>query len=142
MPHHSRVTRRLGVKTALAASVALPLSSTALSSRPAPAEERPGRPLEVMSFNLRFASAAEPHSWAVRRPVMRHLLRRERPHVIGTQEGLYRQLLDIGADLGPAYDWIGTGRAAAGTSSRRSSTTPAGSPRWSTTTSGSPTPRT
>ncbi|GAA3501675.1 endonuclease/exonuclease/phosphatase family protein [Streptomyces prasinosporus] len=110
MPHRSRVTRRLGLKTALAASVTLPLSSTALSPGPAPVEERPGRPLEVMSFNLRFASAAEPGSWAVRRPVMRRLLRRERPHVIGTQEGLYQQLRDIEADLGPSYDWIGTGR--------------------------------
>ncbi|MFI9822650.1 endonuclease/exonuclease/phosphatase family protein [Streptomyces sp. NPDC052013] len=111
MPHHRRVTRRLGLRTALAASVALPLSSTALSPAPASAEERLRRPLEVMSFNLRFASTAEPNSWAARRPVMRQLLRRERPHVIGTQEGLYQQLRDIEADLGPAYDWIGTGRA-------------------------------
>ncbi|GHI09641.1 endonuclease [Streptomyces cellostaticus] len=64
-----------------------------------------------MSFNLRFASTAEPHSWTVRRPVMRALLHRERPHVIGTQEGLYQQLRDIDGDLGPHYDWIGTGRA-------------------------------
>ncbi|MER5993286.1 endonuclease/exonuclease/phosphatase family protein [Streptomyces viridosporus] len=110
MPHPSHVTRRLGLKAALTASVALPLASTALPPGPASAKERPDRPLEVMSFNLRFASAAEPHSWAVRRPVMRDLLRRERPHVIGTQEGLYPQLRDIEADLGPAYDWIGTGR--------------------------------
>jgi endonuclease/exonuclease/phosphatase family metal-dependent hydrolase len=111
VPTRSRVTRRLGLKSALAASVVLPLSSTALPPGPAPADERPGRPLRVMSFNLRFASPAEPNSWAARRPVMRQLLRRERPHVLGTQEGLYRQLRDIGADLGPSYDWIGTGRA-------------------------------
>ncbi|MEU2386683.1 endonuclease/exonuclease/phosphatase family protein [Streptomyces sp. NPDC012461] len=111
MPHRARVPRRLGLKTALAASVALPLSSTALSPAPVSAGEGPARPLEVMSFNLRFASPAEPHSWAARRPVMRQLLRRERPHVIGTQEGLYGQLRDIATDLGPAYDWIGTGRA-------------------------------
>lgn len=63
-----------------------------------------------MTFNLRFASTAEPNSWAVRRPVMRELLRQESPHVIGTQEGVYQQLRDIGSDLGPHYDWIGTGR--------------------------------
>jgi endonuclease/exonuclease/phosphatase family metal-dependent hydrolase len=63
-----------------------------------------------MTFNLRFASTAEPNSWAVRRPVMRELLRREAPHVIGTQEGIYQQLRDIDSDLGPHYDWIGTGR--------------------------------
>ncbi|MGP4088893.1 endonuclease/exonuclease/phosphatase family protein [Streptomyces sp. KR55] len=111
MPNHSRVTRRLGLKTALAAAVALPLSSTALPPLPASAEVSAGRRLEAMSFNLRFASTSEPNSWAVRRPVMRELLRRERPHVIGTQEGLYQQLQDIEADLGPHYDWIGTGRA-------------------------------
>lgn len=131
MPHRSRVTRRLGLKSALAAAVALPLSSTALSSSAASAEERAStgervsaedrdtelsprpadRRLRTMSFNLRFASTTEPNSWAVRRPVTRELLRRARPHLIGTQEGLYQQLLDIEADLGPHHDWIGTGRA-------------------------------
>ncbi|WP_338775941.1 endonuclease/exonuclease/phosphatase family protein [Streptomyces sp. DG1A-41] len=110
MPH-LRVTRRLGLKTALAGAVALPLSSTAVSPVSASAEGRSDGHLEVMSFNLRFASAAEPNSWAARRPVTRALLRRERPHVIGTQEGLYQQLQDIEADLGAHYDWIGTGRA-------------------------------
>ncbi|MET7849864.1 endonuclease/exonuclease/phosphatase family protein [Streptomyces avermitilis] len=107
MPNTSRVTRRTGIRTAAAAAVALPL----LSTSPASASRNRGRRLDVMTFNLRFASASEPHSWAVRRPVMRELLRRERPHVIGTQEGLYQQVRDIGADLGPHYDWIGTGRA-------------------------------
>jgi endonuclease/exonuclease/phosphatase family metal-dependent hydrolase len=111
VPNHSRLTRRLGLQTALAAAAALPLSGTALSAAPASAAEAAGDALRVMSFNLRFASTAEPNSWAVRRPVTRELLRRERPHVLGTQEGLYQQLRDIDADLGPHYDWIGTGRA-------------------------------
>ncbi|MEV6167120.1 endonuclease/exonuclease/phosphatase family protein [Streptomyces sp. NPDC051954] len=113
MPQHSRVTRRLGLKTALAAAIAVPLSSTALSGPSASAEESRsanGR-LEVMSFNLRFASTTEPNSWTVRRPVMRELLRREGLHLIGTQEGLYQQVRDIESDLGAHYDWIGTGRA-------------------------------
>jgi endonuclease/exonuclease/phosphatase family metal-dependent hydrolase len=63
-----------------------------------------------MSFNLRYASASAPHSWAERRPVTRKLLRRESPHLIGTQEGLYQQLRDIEQDLGAGYAWIGTGR--------------------------------
>ncbi|MBC9729702.1 endonuclease/exonuclease/phosphatase family protein [Streptomyces sp. TRM68367] len=110
MPNHRRVTRRLGLKAALAAAVTAPLSSTALSAPPAAAEESGGRPLRVMSFNLRFASTTEPNSWTVRRPVMRALLHREAPHLIGTQEGLFPQLLDIDADLGARYDWVGTGR--------------------------------
>ncbi|MEU6097029.1 endonuclease/exonuclease/phosphatase family protein [Streptomyces sp. NPDC047079] len=111
MPHLSRVTRRLGLKTAVAAAAALPSSATALSSQHAPAVGRHDRHLEVMSFNLRYASNAGPHSWADRRPVTRALLRREQPHVIGTQEGLYQQVRDIAADLGAEYAWIGTGRA-------------------------------
>jgi len=66
--------------------------------------------LHVMSFNLRFASDTPPNSWPERRPVMRELLRRERPHLIGTQEGLYEQLRDIQRDLGRDYDSIGLGR--------------------------------
>ncbi|MCQ8768370.1 endonuclease/exonuclease/phosphatase family protein [Streptomyces telluris] len=67
-------------------------------------------PLRVMSFNLRYASESGPHPWSERRPVMRRLLRHERPHLLGTQEGLYGQLRDIAEDLGPRYAWIGLGR--------------------------------
>lgn len=64
-----------------------------------------------MTFNVRFATVVdETPRWSARRPVMRELLRRERPHVIGTQEGLYQQLRMIERDLGGHYDWIGTGR--------------------------------
>ncbi|UYB44446.1 endonuclease/exonuclease/phosphatase family protein [Streptomyces sp. Je 1-4] len=69
-----------------------------------------GRALRVMTFNLRYASDVRPHSWAERRPVMRSLLRHEAPHLLGTQEGLYGQLRDVAEDLGPHYDWVGTGR--------------------------------
>ncbi|WP_086786223.1 endonuclease/exonuclease/phosphatase family protein, partial [Crossiella equi] len=70
-----------------------------------------GESLHVMSFNLRYASTAQPNSWAVRRPVLAELLRREQPTVLGTQEGLHAQLKDIEADLPAHYDWIGQGRA-------------------------------
>ncbi|MFJ9541186.1 endonuclease/exonuclease/phosphatase family protein [Streptomyces sp. NPDC101225] len=124
MPHHHRVTRRLGVKAALAAAVTVPLSSAAalsassaspVSGSPAPfasaaTRARQAPRLEVMTFNLRFAGTREPNSWRDRRPVMRALLLRAHPHVIGTQEGLYQQLRDIGHDLGPDYEWIATGR--------------------------------
>ncbi|WP_371530619.1 endonuclease/exonuclease/phosphatase family protein [Streptomyces sp. NBC_01283] len=110
MPNDTRVTRRFGLQTALAA-VALPLFTTALAASPVHAVERAGRRLEVMSFNLRYAGTTPPNTWADRRPVTRELLRRARPHVIGTQEGLYQQVRDIAQDLGPHYDWIGTGRA-------------------------------
>ncbi|MFF7986850.1 endonuclease/exonuclease/phosphatase family protein [Streptomyces sp. NPDC007901] len=125
MPNQRRVTRRLGLKVLLAAAVTVPLSSAAISvssasstpsatlrsgrSTPSAPPRRAPR-LDVMTFNLRYASSAEPNSWSDRRPVMRELLRRANPQVIGTQEGLYQQLRDIDTDLGPHYDWIGTGR--------------------------------
>ena len=107
MSNVRRVTRRAGVRTVVAAVVAVPLFSTASASALRGGFHR----LEVMTFNLRFAGTSEPNSWADRRPVMRELLRREAPALIGTQEGLYQQLRDIDSDLGPHYAWIGTGRA-------------------------------
>lgn len=101
-----RMTRRMGLRTAMAAAVTVPLMGTLPASAAKPSNRR----LDVMTFNLRFASTSEPNSWAARRPVMRRLLRQEAPTLMGTQEGLYQQLRDIHADLGPHYDWIGTGR--------------------------------
>jgi endonuclease/exonuclease/phosphatase family metal-dependent hydrolase len=70
-----------------------------------------GDAVHVMSFNLRFASDSPPNSWPRRRAAMAELLRVEQPTVIGTQEGLYRQLTDIDRDLPENYNWIGVGRA-------------------------------
>jgi endonuclease/exonuclease/phosphatase family metal-dependent hydrolase len=66
-------------------------------------------PLCVMTFNLRYASPKPPHSWPERRPVMRNLIKKYAPDLIGTQEGLYPQLKDLAEDL-PEYNWIGLGR--------------------------------
>ncbi|WP_406438420.1 endonuclease/exonuclease/phosphatase family protein [Streptomyces sp. NBC_01613] len=105
MSNSKSLTRRMGLRTVAAAALTVPLSSMASVSTAEPQGH-----LEVMTFNLRFASTAEPNSWADRRPVMRALLRRAAPTVIGTQEGVYQQLLDIQSDLAPHYEWIGTGR--------------------------------
>lgn len=83
-----------------------------LSSFVAPeisAAEQPELKLRVMAYNLRYASDRPPNAWPDRRPAMKRLLEREAPDLIGTQEGVYRQLRDLAADL-PAYDWIGLGR--------------------------------
>ena len=63
----------------------------------------------VMTFNLRYASDRPPNAWPQRRPVMKELIQRTDPDLIGTQEGLYQQIKDIHSDL-PMYDWIGLGR--------------------------------
>lgn len=117
-PSRRSFTRRGGLRTAAASALALPLvvRTAAAQAAQAQAPAQKGGPatetLRTMTFNLRYASDTPPHSWPERRPVTRALLRRELPHLIGTQEGLYGQLKDIAADLGrPRYDWIGTGRA-------------------------------
>lgn len=65
--------------------------------------------LNVMSYNLRFAGFTPPNAWPDRRPLMKELLRKSSPDIIGTQEGVYSQLKDIASDL-PKYDWLGLGR--------------------------------
>lgn len=122
-----RPQRLLGLVCVLVLVVGLPLTLPAQATRTLPAQATlpaqnalrdklpllgpaRGDELHVMSFNLRFASEARPHSWAQRRPVMADLLRHELPTLIGTQEGLDGQLRDIDDDLPDHYDWIGEGR--------------------------------
>ncbi len=62
-----------------------------------------------MTFNVRYAHATPPNRWPDRRPAVRDMLVRQAPDVIGTQEALYPQLVDIAADL-PGFQWIGLGR--------------------------------
>src|SRR6476661_3155900 len=76
-------TRRAGLRTMVAALAALPLLGVAGASAarrenasPGPLHPTPVPPLDVMTFNLRYASDEEPNSWSDRRPVMRTLLRR------------------------------------------------------------------
>ena len=88
----------------------LALLTALLAATPAAAQQTARGELRVMSFNLRFASDTPPNSWPERRPVMRELLRQERPQLLGTQEGLYQQLRDIESDLPNHYDSIGEGR--------------------------------
>jgi endonuclease/exonuclease/phosphatase family metal-dependent hydrolase len=67
--------------------------------------------LHVMTYNLRFPADDPGHLWEQRRPVLAELLSRERPDVLGTQEGHFRQVRDVAADLPSGYEWIGEGRS-------------------------------
>ena len=93
-------------------SVALCLISAAAcgGTRPIATDVRvAASPLDVMTFNLRYAHTQPPDLWPDRLPVVSDLIERLRPDIIGTQEGLYHQILDLEESL-PAYEWIGTGR--------------------------------
>lgn len=65
--------------------------------------------LHVMTYNLKSASGRAPHSWWKRRPLVKTVLETELPSVICTQEGRFRQLLELRADL-DGYDWVHLGR--------------------------------
>jgi len=85
------------------------LLSLAASIRADPATNASPLALTVMTYNLRFASPNPPNAWPTRRPLMRELIRKLAPDVMGTQEGIFSQLKDLAADL-PEFDWIGLGR--------------------------------
>lgn len=97
------ISRRLFLGV-LAATCMLPSVASAADEVRASASE-----LVIATYNLRFASNDAPNAWPDRRPVVKALLDRYQPDLIGTQEGLYQQLKDIAADQ-PDYDWIGLGR--------------------------------
>jgi endonuclease/exonuclease/phosphatase family metal-dependent hydrolase len=73
------------------------------------AETTTNPPLCVMTYNLRYASSTPPNAWPDRRPLVREVIQSIKPDVIGTQEGLHAQLLDVATDL-PDYSWVGVGR--------------------------------
>ncbi len=66
--------------------------------------------LSAMTFNLRYASPQDGENvWNKRRDEVAQLIRYYRPAVLGTQEGLQSQLVDLDTRL-PNYQRIGVGR--------------------------------
>ncbi len=51
--------------------------------------------MEIMTFNLRYQNMNDPefHLWEDRLPRIKNLIEHRKPDVIGTQEGLYRQIV-------------------------------------------------
>lgn len=83
-----------------------PATAAAASSRTANVQ-----PLTAMTYNVRFASPNDgDNTWDKRRDELAQLVQHYRPAVMGTQEGLHHQLLDMDARL-PQYARIGVGRA-------------------------------
>jgi endonuclease/exonuclease/phosphatase family metal-dependent hydrolase len=65
--------------------------------------------LRVMTYNMRYADEPPPHSWDERKDLIKELIQRENPVLIGTQECLFRQVRDLKTML-PDFDWVGLGR--------------------------------
>lgn len=66
-------------------------------------------PLRVMTFNLRTAAAKDNHPWDKRWVVAKELILKEKPDLIGTQEGIRSQLDELAFGI-PGYKWVGVGR--------------------------------
>jgi endonuclease/exonuclease/phosphatase family metal-dependent hydrolase len=74
-----------------------------------PQQANAGNTLNLMTYNLKFASPDYQPSWEVRREMQVELIRKYNPDIIGTQEGLKEQI-DYLADHLPEYVVIGEGR--------------------------------
>jgi outer membrane receptor for ferrienterochelin and colicins len=76
----------------------------------APAAAQEPAALRLMSFNIRYGTAADgPDAWPNRREQLFDLIRRENPDIIGLQEALRFQLDEIAAAI-PGYFMAGAGR--------------------------------
>lgn len=66
--------------------------------------------LSVMSFNIRMETKSDSLNWwGNRRNIVKPFLQEQKPDIIGAQEVLYRQLVDISTIL-QSYKRIGVGR--------------------------------
>ncbi|OPL11356.1 MAG: hypothetical protein AVO39_05825 [delta proteobacterium MLS_D] len=67
--------------------------------------------MRIMTFNLLFDSGGdEPFAWHNRRDVVDRVVRRYRPHILGTQEGMAHQLAFLADRLAPDYGMVVEGR--------------------------------
>ncbi|MGJ8656648.1 MAG: endonuclease/exonuclease/phosphatase family protein [Akkermansiaceae bacterium] len=68
-------------------------------------------PQKVISYNIRYDSAGDKgvRDWGERVPRVVQFLKEQRPSVVGMQEVLENQLMDLEKRL-PAYGWVGVGR--------------------------------
>lgn len=68
------------------------------------------QPVKVMTYNIRYDNPADGvNSWDNRKHKVFALLKKYDPDIIGVQEALHHQLLDIAEDLN-GYDFYGAGR--------------------------------
>lgn len=67
-------------------------------------------PLTVATFNIRYANPGDaPDTWENRRAVVANLIRFHEFDIVGIQEGLHRQVMDL-TDLLPQHEFVGVGR--------------------------------
>jgi endonuclease/exonuclease/phosphatase family metal-dependent hydrolase len=69
-----------------------------------------GQKIKVMTFNIRFDNPADGiNAWPNRVPLVEEYLKQKSPDIIGIQEALHHQVLELETML-PGYARVGTGR--------------------------------
>jgi len=65
----------------------------------------------IMTYNIRYDTPADGrNSWAFRKDLVKHLILSHMPHVLGIQEALFHQVMDLYNALKDKYSWVGCGR--------------------------------
>ena len=86
-----------------------PVTPMTATQRAAPA--LPSIDLEIMTFNLRYANEGDGmNSWRFRRAHVFEIINRFKPVIMGIQEGLKEQLIDLHANLQGNYQRFGVPR--------------------------------
>lgn len=66
--------------------------------------------LKVITFNIRFNNPNDgPFAWERRKPLVFDIIQQETPEILGIQEALHDQVIDLQHVL-PGYQWVGSGR--------------------------------
>ncbi len=66
--------------------------------------------INLMTYNIRYDNPADGvNVWANRKEAVAKLIKTKSVHVLGVQEALYQQVIDLQQTL-PHFDWVGVGR--------------------------------
>jgi endonuclease/exonuclease/phosphatase family metal-dependent hydrolase len=110
MALRDRIAARRGLPLVLLSLAVLASAAIAVSGGPGPPRARgDGAGVRVMTYNLRQSIDPPPRDWPTRLPMVKRLLRKHAPDLIGVQEVLWEQVRELDGAL-PGYEWIGMGR--------------------------------
>ncbi len=74
------------------------------------------QPIHLLTFNIRYDNPEDGvNRWENRVPIVERYFETEMPDIIGMQEVVHNQLIDL-QNMLPGYDYVGTGREDGGTS--------------------------
>jgi endonuclease/exonuclease/phosphatase family metal-dependent hydrolase len=67
--------------------------------------------IRAVSYNIRYNNPSDrANAWTQRLPAIKQQLNQFQFDILGIQEGLHQQIIDLQSALGSQYSWIGVGR--------------------------------